>query len=81
MDFWNSSHNVSNFLLTFSQGSNLNKAYYPLTMNKSLASKSTARRKAFSKRWCLQRKSRQLKGKQHLPDKKSKNNYLLYLNI
>ena len=30
--------------------------YFQLTMNKSLSSKSTARRKAFSKRWCLQTK-------------------------
>lgn len=39
-------------------------------MNKSLSSKSTARRKAFSKRWCLQREVESVK-EQH-PDKKQK---------
>lgn len=56
--------------VTFFEDSNFNEIFFPLTMNKSLSSKSTARRKAFSKRWCLQREGESVK-EQH-PDKKQK---------
>lgn len=41
-------------------------------MNKSLASKSTARRKAFSKHWCLQRKKETVKKKDNTLNMKAK---------